>query len=75
MGGPSVSKYATWPIIDSNQIPRSVAEVPVKVDDNGTKYNTVMLAGLSGTRAEANERGESVLSPVSGWAMYEIQGE
>jgi hypothetical protein len=34
-----------WPQIDTHDIPAGAVSVPVLVDDNGTEYNTKMLAG------------------------------
>lgn len=61
-----------WPIVDSDDIAPGVAEVPVVVDDNGVEHKTVMLGGLPGTNVGANEVGQSVLSPASGWAMFKV---
>lgn len=65
-------KYGQWPIIDSDDIAPACAEVPVTVDDNGTEHHTLMLAGLPGIRVASNAQGESVVSPVSGWAMFKV---
>jgi hypothetical protein len=35
----------TWPFIDTDILPVGVVSVPVLVDDNGTQYDTQMLAG------------------------------
>lgn len=67
-------KYCEWPIVDSSEIAPACAEVPVLVDDNGTIHHTVLLAGLPGIQVGSNERGESVVSPASGWAMFKIPG-
>lgn len=64
--------YSQWPIIESTEIAPACAEVPVTVDDNGTIHHTLMLAGLPGIRVASNELGESVVSPVSGWAMFKV---
>ncbi|KAF8320292.1 hypothetical protein DL93DRAFT_2073808 [Clavulina sp. PMI_390] len=66
------TKYGRWPIIDTDKIAPGCAEVPVLVDDNGTQHHTVMLAGLPGIRVTANEQGESVVAPLSGWAMFDV---
>ena len=59
-----------WPAINANDITGSVAEVPVIVDDNGTVYNTVMLAGLPGFQVAKTLEG--AVFPLVGWAMYLI---
>ncbi|KAF8315414.1 hypothetical protein DL93DRAFT_2125510 [Clavulina sp. PMI_390] len=64
--------YGKWPIIDTGEIAPACAEVPVLVDDNGVEHNTLMLAGLPGITLTENAEGESIVSPLSGWAMYEI---
>ncbi|KAJ4412291.1 hypothetical protein N0V91_000762 [Didymella pomorum] len=40
--------------IDIEEIPSGVASVPVKVDDNGIKYNTKMIAGSLGIQAASS---------------------
>jgi hypothetical protein len=40
--------------IDIEKIPAGFASVPVKVDDNGTKYNTKMIAGSFGIQATSS---------------------
>lgn len=64
--------HISWPFIDNSKIPRASVEVPVLVDDNGVLHNTVMVAGIPGIYIETNERGEDVIAPVTGWAMYEV---
>ncbi|GAM17474.1 hypothetical protein SAMD00019534_006490, partial [Acytostelium subglobosum LB1] len=34
-----------WPLIDTNDIPRGFISCPLKIDDNGTIYNTDIYAG------------------------------
>jgi hypothetical protein len=40
--------------IDIKKIPSGSASVPVKVDDNGTKYDTKMVAGSFGIQATSS---------------------
>lgn len=40
--------------VDIEDIPSGVASVPVSVDDNGTMYNTKMIAGSFGIRATSS---------------------
>ncbi|KAL4879906.1 hypothetical protein BJY04DRAFT_192647 [Aspergillus karnatakaensis] len=37
--------------VDTEDVPTGVASVPLSVDDNGTSYDTTMVAGLAGIRA------------------------
>lgn len=39
------SAFNPWPYIDFDKLPVGVVSVPVLVDDNGTQYDTHMLAG------------------------------
>jgi hypothetical protein len=41
-------------MIDIEKIPAGFASVPVKVDDNGTEYNTKMIAGSFGIQAKSS---------------------
>ncbi len=52
--------------IDIDKIPTGIVEVDVKIDDNGVKYNSVMLAGHMG--AEIKNGGDTV-QPALGWVM------
>jgi hypothetical protein len=60
--------------VDTEEIPSAVAEVPVKLDDNGEFFDTVMVAGLVGSRLTSNKGPSSdtpdTLSPVAGWWIY-----
>ncbi|OGM47921.1 hypothetical protein ABOM_002690 [Aspergillus bombycis] len=67
--------------VDTNSIPSGFNTVPVKVDDNGHVYHTIMVAGLVGIQASAGPGAESTnresgslntIQPVPGWWMYEI---
>lgn len=44
----------SFPRLDTNDIPPAFASVPVKVNDNGVEYDTVMVAGLVGIQASAD---------------------
>ncbi|OXV06808.1 hypothetical protein Egran_05426, partial [Elaphomyces granulatus] len=71
--------------VDTNNVPPGFASVPVKLDDNGDEYDTVMVAGSVGIRATSS--GElltpskfdnpgitielDTLQSESGWWMYE----
>ena len=53
-----------YPVIDSQDVPMATASVPVKLDDNGTFYDTVMIAGVVGYFVESAQPG--VTSRVEG---------
>ncbi|KAN0077606.1 protein of unknown function (DUF4419) domain containing protein [Elaphomyces granulatus] len=71
--------------VDTNDVPPGFASVPVKLDDNGDEYDTVMVAGSVGFKATSS--GElltpstfdnpsitielDTLQSESGWWMYE----
>lgn len=70
----------TFSLVDSEDVPAGYASVPVKVDDNGTMYETRMVAGSVGYEAVSidgarNTRSGAELDtvqPLSGWWMYEV---
>lgn len=39
-----------WPIIDTNDIPTGYVKIPLKINDNGKDYNSVMTAGHIGCK-------------------------
>jgi hypothetical protein len=57
--------------VDMDRVPSSVADVPVKLWDNGETFDTVMMAGLVGTRLSSSpvafDGKPDTLSPVAGW--------
>jgi hypothetical protein len=60
--------------VATSAIPSAVADVPVKLVDNGRVFNSVMVAGLVGSRLTSS-KGPSAdapdtLSPVAGWWIY-----
>ncbi|PYH48110.1 DUF4419 domain-containing protein [Aspergillus saccharolyticus JOP 1030-1] len=71
-----------YPWIDTADIPPAYASVPVRLDDNGTVYETVMVAGMMGVNGTssglplkknggAETTGLDSLQPVAGWVMYQ----
>lgn len=65
--------------IDMSSIPNGFASVPLKVNDNGREYDSMMIAGLVGIQATSNGLGPEdkghikpdSIRPLSGWWMYE----
>lgn len=56
-----------WPMIDFDKLPVGVVAVPVLVDDNGTQYDTQMLAGQFAYEA-CGEEGVA-LRPRTDWCI------
>jgi len=57
--------------VDIEDIPLSVAEVDVLLDDNGLKFDTKMIAGLVGYQiSDTNDIKGALLKPLPGWWMY-----
>ncbi|KAH8730291.1 hypothetical protein GQ44DRAFT_674240 [Phaeosphaeriaceae sp. PMI808] len=68
--------------VGSSDIPEGSTSVPVTVNDNGIIYKTQMVAGSIGIQisksGDKNEAGENKLDSMrslSGWYMYEVDGE
>ncbi|KAE9388555.1 hypothetical protein BT96DRAFT_927035 [Gymnopus androsaceus JB14] len=52
-------------------IPISVAEVDVELDDNGLKFETMMVAGLVGYQvSDIKDVQRALLKPLPGWRMF-----
>ena len=66
--------------VDTTDIPQGWASVPIKVDDNGYKYDAEMLAGHVSMRhsksgllmIDGNPVNDTV-QPEAGWFMYKIK--
>lgn len=57
--------------VDFGDIPVSVAEVDVLLDDNGEKFDTKMVAGLVGYQVgDTKYMKKALLKPLPGWWMY-----
>ncbi|GJP88467.1 CFEM domain family protein [Aspergillus niger] len=67
--------------VDFTDIPGAFASVPMKVNDNGTEYETELVAGVVGIHASCGRQtmaavGDTdarhdMIQPASGWWMYE----
>ena len=61
--------------LDTDDIPPGYAHVKVKLDDNGQLFDTLMVAGLVGTRVESGESGRrDRVSAEAGWWLFEDKG-
>lgn len=65
-----------FPIIATRDIPRAMAEVPVRVLDHGTSisYNTTVVAGFVGVESTASKEGErnNTFQPRAGyWVLVD----
>jgi hypothetical protein len=63
--------------LDSDRVPPGYAEVDVKLDDNGEKFDCVMIAGTVGTHVTSSNDlalsptgKDDVVSPVAGWWIF-----
>lgn len=57
--------------VETQDIPTGSTSVPVKLDDNGKMYDTVMVAGSVGIKATSSGDTLDTVQPESGWWMYE----
>ncbi len=61
--------------VDSKYVPPGYTSVPVKVDDNGDKFEAMMVAGSVGIKASSSERAGSgkldTMGAESGWWIFE----
>mmetsp|Transcript_62995 Transcript_62995/g.117148 ORF Transcript_62995/g.117148 Transcript_62995/m.117148 type:complete len:395 (-) Transcript_62995:145-1329(-) len=62
----SVREGYKWPMIDTNHLPAGTFAVPVLVDDNGTQYDTQMIAGQLASEICCEGKG---LCPRSDWCI------
>ncbi|KAL8939452.1 MAG: hypothetical protein Q9216_003340 [Gyalolechia sp. 2 TL-2023] len=64
--------------IDADDVPPGYGSVPVKVDDNGCKFDATMIAGSVGLRhinSEGSGPNLDTIKPESGWWMFERKSE
>ncbi len=61
--------------VNSDEVPPGFTSVPVKVDDNGHKFEAIMVAGSVGIKASRSERGGSgmldTMGAEAGWWIFE----
>ena len=61
--------------VESNEVPPGYTSVPVKVDDNGDKFEAMMVAGSVGIKASASNHGGSgmldTIGAETGWWIFE----
>ncbi|KAF9566562.1 hypothetical protein CPC08DRAFT_733566 [Agrocybe pediades] len=64
-------------LIDSQDVPSGYSEVDVLLDDNGTEYKCMMVAGAVGMSVGSSEAGgaKDIVGPVAGWWMFTKQPE
>jgi hypothetical protein len=61
--------HVEWvPQIDENNMPPGYGEVDIRLDDNGTIFETTMVAGMAGYRVTGKKR--DPITPVTGWWYY-----
>lgn len=63
--------------VDTSNIPPGYLEVDVLVDDNGTEFDTLMVAGQIGMRVSSSgDKGlsagglQDTVAPVAGWWIF-----
>lgn len=71
-----------YPVLATEDIPPAYAEVDVMLDDNGQKFDTVMVAGLkdarvlsSGDKSLSADGTHDTLAPQVAWWMYTKAGQ
>ncbi|KAK5731647.1 hypothetical protein LTR17_011240 [Elasticomyces elasticus] len=63
-------------VIDTNHVPSGVVTVPLHVDDNGEKVETVMVAGSTGIQCLGDAAAPDTMQPQSSWWIFEeVQGD
>lgn len=70
---------AVYHQVDSTDVPEGFTSVPVKINDNGSELEALMIAGSVGINvtssgekhtAEDNKIGNDTFAPASGWWMF-----
>jgi Domain of unknown function (DUF4419) len=62
----SSTLFSKWPRVETGKIPGGALSVPVLVDDNGTKYQTQMVAGQFGYELTENK---TTVRPRTDWCI------
>jgi hypothetical protein len=57
-----------YPRIDSDDVPCGYTQVDVELDDNGTKFDTMFVAGLIGSYISTGTR--DTVQPIPGWWYF-----
>jgi Domain of unknown function (DUF4419) len=60
-----------FPIIESKKVPSGFVEVDVIVNEAGTIYDTMMVAGQLGGKVLLDEDNEERLGVATGWIIFE----
>ncbi len=60
-----------WGKVDQNDVPPSAVEVPVEIDDNGRKYDTIFYGGHLVCVYDPEQ---DTIRPSVDWAMVDITG-
>lgn len=56
-------KNSPWALIDTSDIVPGYVSVPLKIDDNGTEHEAIMLGGMLGLNTKSGE----IIEPCAGW--------
>jgi hypothetical protein len=70
---PLIYEGLRYPVIDTYNIPQGFCEVDVKLDDNGQKFDCVMVAGHVGYVA-SGKNALDTLQPAAEWFMF-VKGD
>ncbi|KAI9865668.1 MAG: hypothetical protein M1813_002126 [Trichoglossum hirsutum] len=77
--GPLTLDGVAYHFINTEDVPLGYASVPVKIDDNGHKLDSYMVAGSVGFKASKSSSGQrgvpgddlDTIQPVVGWWIFE----
>ena len=64
-----IKKDNVYGSMDTNDVPKSVVEVPVKIDDNGRMYDTLFYAG---EMVSSYDPETTTIEPVLDWALVDV---
>ncbi|KAG8781727.1 hypothetical protein FRC20_003188 [Serendipita sp. 405] len=71
---PLVLENMRYPVVDMADIPKGFCQVDVNLDDNGEKFDCLMVAGHVGMAISSSKEIKDTLQPVSEWFMF-VKGE